>query len=553
MRTTTFSLPLLGFLSLGAGAAFLPDVASRAQAASAEPQIRRVVVYPDRALVSRVAKVSCGVRIPVHFSSLPPAADASSLRAETSLGQIEGLRAEVQPRETAYAKAVAEIDEQLRILQRKQAVLQNAIARDDAESALAGRYEAVAQTMISRELGELPGPAGKPPAAWSSALETALQSRLKVAAARAERRKLQRELAAEAADLQQQRSLRQQAAARRELFADVLVTCPAGQQATVELSYMVGGAHWTPMHEARLDDSSARIQLTSFATLSQATGEDWTGAQLTLSTALPRSDATPPAVQPLRVYADPREPPKKVLVSRTQEYSHADAPADLSKNTGSPSGASGEGRRAAPLPQGLSVQFPIAESATVHGDGTPIRVTLASSSVQSRLAYRAVPKLLPHVFRVAELNNTAGYPLLAGPMDVLRRGAFIARYPLPLVPAGGRFELSFGLEERLRVKRVVIDEIARDRGVFGSTRRHNYAYRFELESYLDRPDEIEVSEHIPVSELADIQVGLDPSTSAGWKLNAPDGILTWRLPLRPGEKRALALRYYVDVPSSYTE
>lgn len=557
MRTLTFCLPVL---ALVAAPAVGPLPAARsAHAASValadqppSSAIRRVVVYPDRALVTRVATMACGVRVPLRFPSLPPSADAASLRAETSVGHIEGLRAEEQPRETAYAKAVADLDEQLRVLRRRSAVLQSAAVRDDSAVSLATRYESLAQSLISRELAEPPGPPGRSPAAWSSALDTALTSRIKTAAARAERNKEQRELQAEIADLEQQRSQKQRAGTRRELVADVLVTCPAGQQATVELSYMVGGAHWSPAHEARLDEGG-KLQLSSFATLSQSTGEDWASARLTLSTALPRSNATPPTVQPLRVYADPREPPKKVLVSRAQEVSHAEAPADLSKNDSQAQRGGGDGRRPAPVGQGLSVQFPVSEAATVRGDGTPLRVTLAQSDLPARLAYRSVPKLLPYVFRVADLNNTAGYPLLAGPIDVLRRGAFIARYPLPHVPAGGRFQLSFGLEERLRVRRQIIEEIARDRGILGSTRRHNYTYRFEIESYLDRADELEIAEHIPVSELADIHIGVDGSTSPGYQLNAPDGIVTWRLPLRPGEKRTLALRYFVDVPSSYAE
>ena len=47
--------------------------------------------------------------------------------------------------------------------------------------------------------------------------------------------------------------------------------------------------------------------------------------KLTLSTAVPRADATPPTIETLRVYADPREPPKKVLVSREEQVEHAQA------------------------------------------------------------------------------------------------------------------------------------------------------------------------------------------------------------------------------------
>ena len=225
MRTTTFFLPL-GFPVAGAGAAFLlPDVASRARSGSAEPQIRRVVVYPDRALVSRVAKgVLRRARIPVHFRRCRRRLDASRC-ARDQPGRSRACAPKCN-RARPYAKAVAEIDEQLRILAAK-----HIYRLDRTQSlamtpnpALAGRYEAVAQTMISRELGELPGPAGKTSRGVEQRAGPPCRAGSRVAAARAERRKLQRELAAEAADLQQQRSLRQQAAARRELFADVLVT-----------------------------------------------------------------------------------------------------------------------------------------------------------------------------------------------------------------------------------------------------------------------------------------------------------------------------------------
>lgn len=532
-------------------------LAAASSLAVAEPQpasqVRRVVVYPDRALVTREASVACGSRVQVHFASLPPSADASSLRAQTSLGQIEGLRIEEKARSTAYSAAVVALDERIRRLNNQLAALHAAEARDGSEVQLASRYEAVAQTMIGRELSEPATQNGKPPASWNSALDTALNTRVQVAASRAERRKQTRDLQAQLQDLQQQRSLQAQADSRRDLFADVFVTCPKGQQATVDLSYLVGGAGFTPSHEARLDEAAGRVQLTSFATLQQSTGEDWPTVALTLSTAVPRQNATPPDVSPLRVVADPREPPKKVIYTYTQLQSHAEAPADLSKNIADRAEPSRGPGRPAPQQQGLSVQFSVASAATVRGDGTAIRVTLAERALPAHIAYRSVPKLLPYVFRIAELNNTAGYPLLAGDLDVFRRGQFVSRYPLDYVADGARMTLSFGLEDRLRVKRQVLQEITQDRGVFGGTRRHNYTYRFELQSFLDRADELEIAEHIPVSELSDIKVGLHPSTSPGHTVQAQDGNIRWRLRLNPGEQRALSLSYFVDVPSSYAE
>ena len=65
------------FFKLNIACGLILAAAGAAGAAQAE-RISRVVVYPDRAQVSRIASVSCGERALVHFTGLPPAADAAS-------------------------------------------------------------------------------------------------------------------------------------------------------------------------------------------------------------------------------------------------------------------------------------------------------------------------------------------------------------------------------------------------------------------------------------------------------------------------------------------
>src|SRR5262249_6064174 len=132
------------------------------------------------------------------------------------------------------------------------------------------------------------------------------------------------------AELRRERAQALAGAGRREYLAEAIVSCPPGQTAQVELSYLVGGASWAPAHEARVGDGGA-VEISSYATVTQETGEDWSGAHLVLSTAVPRQNATPPTVAPLKVYGDPRTPPKKVVVSREETVSHADAPAQVAQ------------------------------------------------------------------------------------------------------------------------------------------------------------------------------------------------------------------------------
>jgi len=162
-----------------------------------------------------------------------------------------------------------------------------------------------------------------------------------------------------------------------------------------------------------------------------------------------------------------------------------------------------------------------------------------------------LPRQAPFVFRTADLSNTAPFPLLPGPIDLFRKSAYVGRLPLDRVAQGARFHLSFGLEEGVRVKRVVVEEIARDTGLFKSGQRFRYAYRFEVENHLGRAEQVELAEAIPVSELSDVAVGLEEKTTAGFERNDEDGIVTWKLKLAAGEKRAVDLAFHVDVPNDY--
>jgi uncharacterized protein (TIGR02231 family) len=399
---------------------------------------------------------------------------------------------------------------------------------------VAGQLAEVAVALVSTEMATEPAPDVK---SWRSAFEQTLQARLAASQQRVATLPRERELRRKQAELQQQRTRLGQAAQRRERRARVLVSCASGRTAQVELTYQVGNVSWQPVYEARAGAKTVTLSL--FATVRQATGESWEGAQVALSTALPSSDATPPELGQLRVFAEPREPPKKVLVRRDEVQRHAES--------GTNSNASSTGMNASD--QGLSVQLEVNGKVDVAGDSTPSRLFVGRSELPAQFALRTVPRQIPYVFHVAELVNAAPYPLLAGKVALFRGGGYLGTAALERVPQGGRFHLSFGLEEGVRIKRIVLDEIKRDTGLFKNNQRFHYAYRYELESA--RRVVIELAEQVPVSELDDVHVELEDQTTPGYEQQPLDGILRWKLSLNAGEKQQLNLAFHVDVPSSY--
>lgn len=141
--------------------------------------------------------------------------------------------------------------------------------------------------------------------------------------------------------------------------------------------------------------------------------------------------------------------------------------------------------------------------------------------------------------------------MLPGPVDIFGASGFIGRLPLQRVASGAPFRLTFGVEETVRVSRTVLQEVQRAEGLFQDRMRFQYAYRFTLQNPGGRAEVVDVSDHLPVSELTDVVVELDGDTTPGFARRREEGILSWTLKLPPASQREVVLHFHVDVPRSY--
>ena len=363
----------------------------------------------------------------------------------------------------------------------------------------------------------------------ASAEEVAVKARL-----REERRRLE--------ELQAQQRALAASAAREMVSAEVKIRCTT-DTAVVRLSYVVGGVSWTPAYEAHADESSGVVDFISLATVQQTTGEDWRGVDLVLSTAVPYEDAQPPEVKRLELSAVEQPAEKKVLVRRADAVEHAESSQAVMLATG------GANLRA--VPEGLSVQLVVPDKADVKGNGTPARVRVARTRMRAKFSLLSEPNLQPVVYRVAEVTNDAPFPLLPGEVDIFGASGFVGRLQLDRVASGAPFRLTFGVEDTLRVRREVLKEVQRAEGLFQDRMRFEYDYRFTLNNPGPRAATVDISDHVPVSELADITVSLEPDTTAGFTGRPSDGILSWTVKVPAASEREVVLHFHVDVPRSY--
>src|SRR5207253_3003424 len=198
-------------------------------------QVARVVVFPDRAQVTRSAPAQCGTQaVKVEFNSLPPSADPSSLRATISEGGVESVDVIEEPRVTAFSAEVNTLEEQLRRLGAQLAALHDAREKAQSLDRLAGHLEDMSASLISTEIVQQPDVK-----AWRAAFAQTLQTRLEAARQRADAIARERDLQRQAGDARRKLARLGQARDRRERRAEVLVSCPSGQTARVEPTSLV--------------------------------------------------------------------------------------------------------------------------------------------------------------------------------------------------------------------------------------------------------------------------------------------------------------------------
>jgi uncharacterized protein (TIGR02231 family) len=533
------------FLGLAALATLAAE-ATPARAAAPAGEVDAVVVFADRAKVTRLAAARCEHGVAqATFARLAATLDPRTLRGDVQgEGEVIGLASEV-------VHEAASRETRTKTLRDEQEKIEGELKSNETRAAeirielddIAGYAHLVSSNL--REGMRNPQPAT---GLWGQSLDGLRKRR---AALEEEQRKLA--IAARALRLRQDRVARELSSVGGEAHAyrtaTVTIGCRNLREVTAALSYVVPGATWQPDYDldfapnARAKVGPGVARLTVGAVIRQATGEDWAGARLSLSTARPKLGTEAPRPAPLLVdgYEEERG---KVLVEAQERREKLD--------TG------GETRGAGPASvalddKGNAFVLTLPHRVTVVADGRPIwaPVDVVEGPAASKLV--ATPKLDAHVFQVVALKNPAAYPLLEGRVRSYRGGSYVGDTQLPYQGIGAPFEVSLGVDDDLAVERKVIQEQDRDPSFLSSTKHIVRAYRTKLTNRAATGTEsIELRENIPVSKVDDVKVEIVAGqTSTGYALDRERGFVTWTVPLQRGEWHTIDLAYTIHLPDAW--
>ena len=520
-------------------------------ALAANSRISSVTVYADRALVTRTGSLSlqAGSNL-VSFAPLPATLWEDSLRAEgTGAGRarISGITVKSLFLERLQEKRIRELEGEIQGLQRRiegvEAKRKALVAqRAFIDSIRLGWGERISKelTLGKPSLAEL-GEATQFVGDRTDTIEAGLS------AAEAAKKPLLEQLAARQKELEQARGDR----GREVRSVEVAIEADRAMELTLTLSYLVGQAHWEPGYDLRLGSDGSSAELTYRAQVWQKSGEDWPGVKLSLSSARPEAGGAPPELSPWQVAF--YEPPRPVLLGASRAkgslaFSRPDGGA-----MAAPQAREANIEQMEPaLPQPAQVEegqtsvlFNITQPVDIPADGTRAASVIAVATLPVSAEFLSVPKLSPRVYLKSEVVNQTGYPLLAGQVNIFNDAVFTGKSYLKTVAAGEKFDLFFGADDQLKVKREVV-RVRRKAGLL-SDNQLTYHCAVELENFKKRAVTVSLLDQLPLAANAEIKASLDEARPKPDETK-PDGTLIWKVGLAPGEKKKIAYDIVIEYP-----
>ncbi len=525
-------------------------VAAELKRLPATAKITAVTVYPDRALTARQATLTLkpGSYV-VIFDNLPVLLEDDSVRVEgkgSAAVTIAGLEIKRAFLAESGEERVKALDEEIRTLEQRSAVLEAKKSGLAAQKAFLESIRVAWGERISKELA-----GGRPTAAELQEAATLIGNGIT---------KIQEQTLALAGEQQTLRNkidaLRRQRdesiGSLQQESKSVEVTLDVAREGslTLTLTTLLPQAGWVPTYDVRLGADAKSATLTFRALVRQQTGEDWNAVDVTLSTARPATGGTPPELSPWHIALFRPQP------SRSEErlFRAAAAPAMLSKMAEYSADAAGideliEAEAAvatAQLSDELtSVSFHIPRPLDIPADGSEQGSVVAQAELPVSMTFLAVPKLTPAVFLKAEMVNQGAYPLLPGKVNTFAGNTYTGSAQLRKVAAGETFDLFFGSDDQLTVKREELKQ-HKEAGVFGSNRA-SYRYRIEVQNLRKEAVTVTLRDQLPLADDAEIKITLEEPTLKPEEVR-DDGRITWQLPLRAGEKKELSFGIVVEYP-----
>lgn len=329
---------------------------------------------------------------------------------------------------------------------------------------------------------------------------------------------------------------------RKSAESEVMVSYSKGDSSRNEvfLEYQVGSVSWTGLYDLKSTSDSGEFQLITQAIIRQTTGEEWQNVNLSLSTARPSSGTSPGLLNPWRLSASTIGGPHG---KNKGDSNRSNVVGSLTEEDSSMGGATAEDFAEATV---FTVNIPGKE--TIASDGADHKVALNSANLKGTMSHVAIPSLSGFVYLKARIRNTGGSPILWGNMNIFLDGNFVGNQALRNRVAGGEeFDVYFGPDQRMQIKRTLVKGDVEGSGLFSKKVNIINKWQIELANYSKKNKQITIYDQYPVPADPNLAISFEGSSRKDVSADS-NGILTWKLDLKPSEQMKFDFSYTLSIP-----
>lgn len=503
-------------------------------------RVARVTFFEDRAEVVRAAKVSVASGVSwVAIAGVSLYVDERSVQARVA---GSGEKARVLSARVVYRahREAALGREEIDALEREAtaARARAEAARDSVERANKAEARAIAlASKWAAAVAVVPRGARRPEIleTWRSSLEV-IDREARAAWTAADKGRRDRAHAEDELDRAELRLAQGSIESPRvEASIEVQLDAREAGEVDIEITYRVPCALWRPEHLARLvtpadAGGTSTVEIVTYATVWQRTGERWDGIKARFSTARPARSASPPALGDDLLMARRKTDAERSRV-RVEAREQAVVLAGLDRGSRAVEEMPGVDDGGEPL------TFEKDDLVSIPSDGLPFRVEIGRRSLPATVERVAFPEIAPSAHLRATATLAKGGPLLAGPLRLARGHSLVGRAKIAYVGAGEPFEVGFGPDDGVRVRRAQDEE--RETTAVTGTQKLRRTVRVYLSNLSGEARRVLVTERVPVSEIDEVEVSV--ADAAGWKLDEKDGFARAEVTLPPSGTKTLKL------------
>lgn len=556
MKRNTFTTVVLAMALSGLA------LAVNAKPTTIKSSITEVTVYPDRAKVTRMGTLTLSVGDQaVLFENLPVGVEDASFRASARGAEgitLLGLNHKVVQHLETPRQKVAELEKQIRELERgsKQQVADRLAVLEAQKELLLAISKGGGEEM-AREVKR----GGIDVKSWDAAYAFFGSKLTRVTDSMRMARQEMEDIDKTLEHLRSELRTIQSTKSRSTKTVQVDLRLAQEGEVDVTLEYMIGGAMWKPLYDARLVSDKDQVELSCFAEVTQRTGEDWEDVNLVLSTAQPSRGISPGDFRPWylavhEVSYQPGTPDRRIVVKAKRDPISRREVASQATIIREEIEARPAGTLRDLLPQadlaaayieasGITTTFVADRKESVPSGAAAVRVPIGQWMLEGGTKLVSRPKNTEGAFRLVSLTNQGEAPLMPGQVSIFAESDFLGKTALSeLIAPDQTFDLPFGRDDKISVKREIL---SRKKEVKTNKIRIKQTIKITLKNNGRVARVVSLEEPIPTSKDSRVKVKVTKVEPEPMTTDV-QGKATWEISLSPGEEKAVMISYRVEYP-----